>query len=106
MSETVTVKKFRYVLDWFEVTDVAVEVGKGHAFTMQYRLGSWYLMGRHYDAKAEKWISREDFQLDDPADAFIKLGTRIQGLDCLHGGGIAEPLKKLMERVQQRIARQ
>jgi len=106
MSDKVTVKKFRYVLDWFETSDEVVEVGKGHAFTMQYRLGSWYLMGRHYDAKAEKWRLREDFQLDDPADALIKLGESIQCFDDLHGCGLVGPLNKLMASAQARRDRQ
>ena len=105
MSEKVTVKKFRYVLDWYEVTDVSVEIGKGHSFTMQYRLGSWYLMGRHYNAKDEKWHPREDFNLDDPADTLIKLGSSVHCFDDLHGGGIVEPLKKLMDKVEAKRSR-
>jgi len=85
MSEIVTVKKFKYVLDWFDISDVEINLDDFYCFEIQNRLGNWYLL--HFVLKENKRVNvfEHDFQLSEPWVAAAKLGEKIAGFDNLHG---------------------
>ena len=107
VAKTVKIKRFRYPLDRFTVDDVECDIGNGFNYEMQFRLGSWYLMGKYYDYKDEKW--REDysksFQLDSPADTVIALGGSLTKFSRLHDcDNLTEHLTRLLKGVAARVA--
>lgn len=107
VAKTVKIKRFRYSLDWFTVDDVECEVGNGFSYEMQFRLGSWYLMGKYYDYKAEQWYEdyNKSFQLDSPADAVIALGNSLTKFSKMHScDHLTENLTKLLKDVAARVA--
>lgn len=107
LKKIVKIKRFRYSLDWFTVDNVECEVGNGFSYEMQFRLGAWYLIGKYYDYKTEKWYEdhRKSFQLESPAEAFISLGNSLTKLSRLHNcDNLAEHLTKLMKDVASRTA--
>lgn len=106
-AKTVKIKRFRYSLDWFTVDDVECEIGNGFNYEMQFRLGSWYLMGKYYDYKAEQWYEdfSKSFQLDSPADAVIALGGNLTKFSRLHDcDNLTKHLTKLLKDVAVRVA--
>ena len=106
-KKTVKIKRFRYSLDWFTVDDVECEVGNGFSYEMQFRLGSWYLMGKYYDYKAEQWYEdyRKSFQLDSPTDAVIALGGNLTRFSRLHDcDNLTKHLTNLLKDVAVRVA--
>ncbi len=97
----VKLKKFEYILDWYEITEVEVDTEKFAFFVLQYRCGIWYLM--HY-ANIEgklKNVYEHDFQLYDPCDAVKKLGDKIKRYESSHECSITKPLSILKARLQK-----
>lgn len=94
----VKLKKFEYILDWYQITDVEVDTEKFAFFVLQHRCGSWYLM--HYaNIKGElKNVYEHDFNLSEPYDAVKKLGDKIKRYESLHECSITKPLTILMSQ--------
>lgn len=102
MSQTVTVKRFRYSLDWFHTDDVECEVGPNWSYEMQFRLGSWFLCARYYDHVAGQWFEdySKSFQLEQPFAAVVSLGNRLTKFSKLHECNLVEHVTKLMADVE------
>lgn len=103
MSEqTVILKSWDYSLDWFQIRDKTVKIASNIHYTMQFRLGAWYLSWSTYDYKKEKWekCMHEEFRLNDPADAVIKLGANIYQFSKIHNEPFSDELIKLMKDVE------
>lgn len=106
-KKTVKVSRFRYSLDWFTIDDVECEIGNGFSYEMQFRLGSWFLMGKYYDYKAEKWLEdySKSFQLDSPADAVIALGGNLTRFSRMHNcDNLTKHLTELLKDVAERVS--
>lgn len=113
---TITLNKFRYVLDWYETSNVEIDTEKFAYFYLEFRLGSWYLC--HYarvnsDEKSCKgcgnyWVHayQHDFELSDPIDAVLKLGNKLKGYRSLHNNThFPKTLADMLNRVEERRLR-
>ena len=86
MMKKVTVKKFKYVLDWYSITDVEIDLDDYCHIEIQERLKSWYILFfKVGDDGYAKQCLYESFQLDQPWDAVAKLQSKIQKYSTLHG---------------------
>lgn len=101
-EQTVILKSWDYSLDWFVVKDRKVKIAPNIHYTMQFRLGAWYLSWRTYDHEKEKWENcmYQEFRLDNPVDAVIKLGKHIYEFSKMHNEPFSDELLKLMKNVE------
>lgn len=99
-NNIVKIKKFKYVLDWYDITEVEINLDDFAFFEMQHRCGTWYLM--HYvmegDSCRSKNVFEHDFQPENPRDAIEALGGKLKKFSSLHNGGTVfiEALKVLI----------
>lgn len=114
-EKRITLKLFRYVLDWFEIKDREICLDDFAYFYLEHRLGDWYLCHYKYINDGEAACKTcgnywghsysYDFQLVDPVDAILKLGQKLKGYRSLHSNEhFPEVLCKLMESVTKRKA--
>ena len=94
-----------WAIDWPDQKKRVIETDDFEYFVMQCRgnVTEWYLM--HYAKSEDGNISNvyvNDFQLSDPADAVIKLGSKIKRFEHLHSRTVVEQLSWLMDRVLQK----
>lgn len=95
----VKVKKFEYVLDWFEVTDIEIDLDKYSGFEFQYRCDRWYLMAYKPWDGSNFPLSNLTFQLSEPKEAAKTLGNKLSTFSFLHGvkhSKFAEELSKIL----------
>ena len=96
----VKLKRFDYVLDWFESKEVEIDTDDFCYFVMEYRCGDWYLLHFIVDNNRVKNDYFHDFQLSCPADAVVKLGDKIKGYRSLHGKSVTGPLSELLSNAE------
>ena len=82
----VIVKKFKYILDWYSITDFEIETDDYCYFEIQERLKSWYILFfKVGDSGYPEEVSYQSFQLDQPWDAVKDLQGKINKFSTLHG---------------------
>jgi hypothetical protein len=93
----IKLKKFRYSLDWFVITDEEIDLDKWSYFLLDCRgtMGDWYLIffnkvdknGDECESCGQFYqeCTYESFNLNDPVDAVIKLGQKLKGFRYTHG---------------------
>ncbi len=84
---TVKIKRFHFVLDWYDIDDVEIDLDKFVFFEMQFRCGSWYLLHYVYEDKKFRQAYEYDFELFRPKQALKTLGKKVNKFSALHGGG-------------------
>lgn len=84
----VKVHRFDYVLDWFGIKEVEVDLDKFAFFEMQFRCGSWYLL--HFQVENCKAVHEyhNDFRLHNVPGAVKALGNKLKKFSSMHVGGI------------------
>ena len=107
-TETVTVAKFRYTLDWFQVDQVEIDLKPGRWFTFDHRGSShrdWYLcchdVNEYGDHVVPYWSG---FCMDNPVDALITLGSRVSGFTTNCPEEFQPCLHNLLTRAMSRSA--
>lgn len=100
--KSVMISRYRPSLDWYEIKEIEVPLDQGFYFEMQFRLGSWFLMFFKWDEKQRRLVSEyhNDFEVYNPREAVIKLGSRIRAFTKMHECDLSELLLKLMKQVE------
>ena len=97
-----TVKRHRYVLDWFEVDNVEIELTLNQHFVFEYRFDdSWYLIQYDHDGKeyVRKYWGSSDFRLDCPAESLATLGDKVTSFRAISTNmGFETALVRLLTR--------
>lgn len=74
----ITIQKHEYVLDWFEITDVVVDMDKFAFLEMQYNCGDWYLIHyKKYDYENHRYPYSHEVRLAYPKRALKALGEHV-----------------------------
>jgi hypothetical protein len=101
-----TVKEHRYVLDWFDIRDVEIDLDAFAFFELQLRTGQdWYLM--HYvmepDSCRAKNVYKHDFRCSNPSEAVNALGDNLKRFSCSCNGGkyFTDNLEILLKRASK-----
>jgi hypothetical protein len=89
MADIVNIEKFKYVLDWYDVEDVEIDLDEFYCFEMQFRCGYWYLLYHVLEKGKLRHVYEHDFNLNQPKEAVRVLGKKLTKFSSLHGGGEA-----------------
>jgi len=79
-QQKVSISRHKYVLDWFDIETVEIDIKKDQFFEFQYRFGGdWYLI--KHDHNGKKYVrhdwGRDDFRLNNPQEALSSLGEKV-----------------------------
>ena len=101
-TKSVSVERFRYVLDWYEIDKVEIDLSKPCYFEFDYRCGSWYLeqyvqQDDHFAPWKAVYLPKGNaFNMQSPGDALAVLGEHVRTLKSSNSYG-AEFLKDLAQ---------
>lgn len=102
----IMVERHRYILDWYEIDKIEVPDAKVY-YQFEYRFGpNWYLARHDYDEKTKKWNrhvwGRDDFRLNNPAQALVDLGEKVTGFTAISTGmGLSKATGELLRRAEE-----
>lgn len=55
MAEIIKATFGSVCFEWYDWKEKEIDIDKYSGFTVEYRLGSWYVLGHYYDKDYDKW---------------------------------------------------